>query len=542
MDNKFKTVALRNSRNIPTTTDSFYSHKFSLSDKKIMLMPYQPVYSFKINKNNSINFYETLSEQKLDEHIKDRPTLFLGGVWNIKTDNTINVSLFRRMCYYLLHSTLYIDEYEKRYSYGFDEVILYKSIRDLSINEIYLLYNEYGTRMPYNMILLKYFLNKLPNDLNYNDKSNLSKLYNEIFNIIINYIHTSNFAQNYPVIKNYFLNAKIIDYDIFKESISSYRKYSGISSWIYEYLFSIMDIKLQRHIFEIILVDIILKLPKRFNIRDEIINNNNKYWLFDTNITSLNQIIQYTPILICSSEYKKLYVRERFDYITKNLNKIDYQIYVINDDNPANLFLINIYEYKNEEYYNKKNVNLIINQLNGIYEAQPYQPNSLFLNNEDNENNKITIDEIKIEQIQLYNTFLDLLNIFSNKNTFNKEKDFNEKKLKFEDNLKKMQEYINNPLFKDIKNKYLEQNNIYKQLDNLQKIKYNTNTKSINIFNPIAHTKTRANYTTTTENRIEATYKIRQDKRKKILKLKQKINEIKRSLLHNVNAIQNNDL
>ena len=321
MDNKFKTVALRNSRNIPTTTDSFYSHKFSLSDKKIMLMPYQPVYSFKINKNNSINFYETLSEQKLDEHIKGRPTLFLGGVWNIKTDNTINVSLFRRMCYYLLHSTLYIDEYEKRYSYGFDEVILYKSIRDLSINEIYLLYNEYGTRMPYNMILLKYFLNKLPNDLNYNDKSNLSKLYDEIFNIIINYIHTSNFAQNYPVIKNYFLNTKIIDYDIFKQSISSYRKYSGISSWIYEYLFSIMDIKLQRHIFEIILVDIILKLPKRFNIRDEIINNNNKYWLFDTNITSLNQIIQYTPILICSSEYKKLYVRERFDYITKNLNK-----------------------------------------------------------------------------------------------------------------------------------------------------------------------------------------------------------------------------
>ena len=65
--------------------------------------------------------------------------------------------------------------------------------------------------------------------------------------------------------------------------------------------------------------------------------------LFDTNITSLGQIIQYTPILICSSEFKKSYVRERYDYITKNLNKIDYQIYVIKDNNPANLFLVNVF-------------------------------------------------------------------------------------------------------------------------------------------------------------------------------------------------------
>jgi len=395
MDNNFKTVALRNSRNIPTTTDSFYSHKFSLSSKKIMLIPYQPTYSFKINKNNSIQFYEKLIEEPINEYLKTKPTLFLGGVWNIKIDNNINIALFRRMCYYLLHSSLYIDDYKKRYAYGFDEVILYKSIRDLSIDEnnirndikkssIFLLKNEYHTRLPYNMILLNQFCNLFGhNELSYLDQSQLSILYNQIFNIMINFVSNSEFAQKYPVIKEKFLNRDIIDFDVFKISISSFRDASYISNWIYEYLFSIMDIKLQRLIFEIILIDIILKLPARIGIRDEIIKNNTKYWLYNTNITSLGQIIQYTPILICHSEFEKTYVQERLKYMKENLNQRDYQLYLINDSDPDNLLLTNIYEYDNNFYLNKEMVNKIIRKLN----SKNNNNNILSMNNNNNNNN-----------------------------------------------------------------------------------------------------------------------------------------------------------
>lgn len=358
IDKKYKSVALRNSRNIPTTTDRFYSYKFNMSKQKLMLMSYLTNHTnFNIDISESYNVFNYISKVPITplEQSLNKPMIYLGGVWNIKPGD-LSMSFFRKMFFYLIKIQITTKNILKRFSYGFDEIILYNSIRDLlkenvlKKENIMLLKNQYITRLPYPNILLNKYSPAIRTQEVWYIKDKLNIIYtNNYFNKILEILKKSNFFKEFPNLVK-FISGNMIDLETLKQSfIPGFRINYSLSGWAYELLFSVTDLKLQRFIYEYVIIELFLKLPKRFEILN-LIKEQNKYFFTEENTSTMSLMIQYIPIIILKSELNNnefMKRRERFRRFFIP-NEQDLQLYFINDDNPDNPFLVNKYFYKNE--------------------------------------------------------------------------------------------------------------------------------------------------------------------------------------------------
>lgn len=388
IDKKYKSVALRNSRNIPTTTDRFYSYKFNMSKQKLMLMSYLTNHTnFNIDILESYKVFNYISKVPITayEQSLNKPMIYLGGVWNIKPGQ-LSMSFFRKMFYYLLKIQITTKNVLKRFSYGFDEIILYNSIRDLikqkvlKKEHIMLLKNQYITRLPYPNILLYKYSPAIRTQEELHIKEKLNKIYtNNYFNKILEILKKSIFFKEFPNLVN-FISGNMIDLETLKQSfIPGFQINYSLSGWAYELLFSVTDLKLQRFIYEYVIIELFLKLPKRFEILN-LIKEQNKYFFTEENTSAMSLMIQYIPIIILKSELNNnefMKRRERFKRFFIP-NEQDLQLYFINDDNPDNPFLVNTYFYKNE--YSSE-IDTQMEELENI--INPPSSNSMLNNNND---------------------------------------------------------------------------------------------------------------------------------------------------------------
>ena len=334
-----------------------------MSKQKLMLMSYLTNHTnFNIDILESYEVFNYISKVPITEYEQSfkKPMIYLGGVWNIKPGQ-LSMSFFRKMFYYLIKIQITTKNILQRFSYGFDEIILYNSIRDLlkeeilKKEEIMLLKNQYITRLPYpNILLYKYSPVISPQEESpqeeWHIKNKLNKIYtNNYFNKILEILKKSSFFQEFPNLIN-FISGNMIDLKTLKLSfIPGFRINYSLSGWAYELLFSVTDLKLQRFIYEYVIIELFLKLPKRFEILN-LIKEQNKYFFTEENTSAMSLMIQYIPIIILKSELNNnefMKRRERFRrFIIPNGQ--DLQLYLINDDNPDNPFLVNRYIYKDE--------------------------------------------------------------------------------------------------------------------------------------------------------------------------------------------------
>ena len=148
-----------------------------------------------------------------------------------------------------------------------------------------LLKNQYITRLPYpNILLYKYSPVISPQEESpqeeWHIKNKLNKIYtNNYFNKILEILKKSSFFQEFPNLIN-FISGNMIDLKTLKLSfIPGFRINYSLSGWAYELLFSVTDLKLQRFIYEYVIIELFLKLPKRFEILN-LIKEQNKYFFY----------------------------------------------------------------------------------------------------------------------------------------------------------------------------------------------------------------------------------------------------------------------